>query len=204
MRNILLFAVFALSACATKMTENDCAGADWSAIGERDGLYGEGPEKLSERTAQCAEFGLPANAESYQAGRLKGLATYCTPEAGFDAGRNGRAYRGVCPAETESAFLAEYNIGRRLHDFTKAVENANSSYESALSTLQSSKYDLREAFDRYNDESLAEDQRREAGKKIDRLRREIDRLESDLPRLDREIGDAEGALADYRAFLDRR
>jgi hypothetical protein len=201
--NALFLAVF-LASCASKMSESDCAGADWSSLGERDGLYGEGEEKLSERAAQCADYGVAADAAAYQAGRSKGLASYCTPDAGFDAGRNGRAYRGVCPPEAESAFLAEYETGRRLYDLTEAVNSAERAYESALETLKSSQYDLRDAIDRYNDGSLSEDERRKAGRNVDRLRRDIDRLEDDLPRLEREIRNADGELADYRAFLDRR
>lgn len=202
----LIFCLLALLAasCASKMSQNECAGADWSALGERDGLYGEDAERFSERAAECGNYGVAADANAYQAGRSKGLASYCTPEAGFDAGRNGRVYRGVCPAETEGAFLAEYQTGRRLYELTEAVNNAERSYESANESLESSKHDLREAFDRYNDGALSEDDRRKAGRDVDRLRREIGRLEDHLPQLEREIRNARGELADYRAFLDRQ
>jgi hypothetical protein len=40
------------------------------------------------------------------------LSTYCTPETGFRAGYLSKAYYGVCPKETEGAFLAGLEKGR--------------------------------------------------------------------------------------------
>lgn len=42
------------------------------------------------------------------------LAAYCTPESAFRLGAQGRAYFGVCPKESESAFLAALARGREL------------------------------------------------------------------------------------------
>lgn len=204
MRLYSVLAVFALTACASKMSSDECASADWASIGQRDGLYGEDSAKLAERTAQCASFGVSTDAADYEAGRARGLKTYCTPDAGFDAGRNGRDYRDVCPAELEGAFLAEYNIGRRLNDLNREIETARSAYDNALSTIESDKYELKRALERYNDSNLSEDDRSRAVRDVDRYRRNIDRLEDDLPRLDREIEQAESALEDYRGYLDRR
>src|SRR5262250_2173053 len=40
------------------------------------------------------------------------LATYCTAEAGYRVGYQSRAYYGVCPKETEAAFLSGLQRGR--------------------------------------------------------------------------------------------
>ena len=40
------------------------------------------------------------------------LATYCTAETGYRVGYLSRAYYGVCPKETEAAFLAGLQRGR--------------------------------------------------------------------------------------------
>jgi hypothetical protein len=40
------------------------------------------------------------------------LATYCTAETGYRVGYQSRAYYGVCPKETEAAFLAGLERGR--------------------------------------------------------------------------------------------
>ena len=40
------------------------------------------------------------------------LATYCTPDTAFRVGYLSRAYYGVCPKESEGAFLASLQRGR--------------------------------------------------------------------------------------------
>src|SRR4030095_3826067 len=40
------------------------------------------------------------------------LATYCTAETGYRAGYMSKAYYGVCPKETEAAFLKGLQRGR--------------------------------------------------------------------------------------------
>jgi hypothetical protein len=42
------------------------------------------------------------------------LSAYCTPENAFRLGSQSKAYFGVCPKETESAFLAGLQRGRTL------------------------------------------------------------------------------------------
>lgn len=204
MRLTAAAALALLTGCATGMNEEDCAYADWRMIGERDGLYGEGPEKLAERREQCAAFGVEANLADYEAGRARGLRTYCTPDGGYDAGRNGRPYRGVCPPESEALFLGEYTIGYRLFELSKAVEDAIANYERTLAEIDEARYSLRRARERFKDSTASEDERHKAGQDIERHRRRIDELEYDLPRLEARIRDAEGRLDDYRAFLARR
>jgi hypothetical protein len=41
-------------------------------------------------------------------------ATYCTPENAFRLGSQARAYLGVCPKDTEAAFLTGLQRGRAL------------------------------------------------------------------------------------------
>jgi hypothetical protein len=49
------------------------------------------------------------------------LAAYCTPENAFRLGSESRAYFGVCPRETESAFLAGLERGRSFRPNTPSV-----------------------------------------------------------------------------------
>jgi hypothetical protein len=51
----------------------------------------------------CASLGTPDDAN---------LATYCTAESGYRVGYLSRAYYGVCPKESEPAFLAGLQRGR--------------------------------------------------------------------------------------------
>jgi hypothetical protein len=45
------------------------------------------------------------------------LSTYCTQQTGFRAGYLSKAYYGVCPKETEGAFLAGLQRGRGYRAF---------------------------------------------------------------------------------------
>jgi uncharacterized protein DUF2799 len=51
----------------------------------------------------CAAFETPNDAN---------LATYCTAESAYRVGYQSRAYYGVCPKESEPAFLAGLQRGR--------------------------------------------------------------------------------------------
>lgn len=182
----------------------ECRSADWFEVGERDGLYGEGAGKLKERTARCAEFGVAVNDADYADGRARGLRTYCKPDRGFDAGRNGRAYHGVCPLEVEPAFLAEYGIGRRLFDLTSALATAEQDLANAIAKIGSDRFELARALDIVGDGAHDVAERNAASADVARLRQEIADLETDMGRLESTIAAAQQALDAHRAMLDRR
>ena len=200
---IAIAAALCLGACST-MSKEDCAAADWTSIGERDGIYGEDRGKFEERRAQCAKYGLASSAEDYDRGRERGIRSYCTPEAGFDAGRNGRPYRGVCPPEAEQAFLAEYRIGKELYDLTTEVKELQDSYDGVRRSLDDQHERADRARDRLRDEALSDEERSEAQRDLEKARREMDRLRDELDRLEADIRRAEGRLDDYRQFIARR
>ena len=52
---------------------------------------------------------------------VSNLAAYCTPENAFLLGTQSRAYFGVCPKETEAAFLAGLERGRAYRPNTPSV-----------------------------------------------------------------------------------
>lgn len=137
-------AVFRLSAvgailftagCASGMTKAECSGADWAALGFKDGSVGERGKLVGERTKDCAAAGLAADVVAYEEGRSQGLRSYCTPEGGFSAGMSGSKYQGVCPAEEEAAFLANLEKGARLGELRAAHEKSIDDYDGALADL---------------------------------------------------------------------
>ncbi|MEL7490801.1 MAG: DUF2799 domain-containing protein [Pseudomonadota bacterium] len=201
---ILSAAGLALSACTTGMSEDECLTADWRALGERDGGFGEAITKFDERAERCAKFAVAADQSAYADGREEGLLRYCTPDSGYEEGRAGRPYRGVCPAESERAFVEEYEIGKRLYQLTTEYDNAVSRYETALENLKSYRYDLRQARNRYNENTLNDEERGELRDKMRDYRRDIEQLENDLPLLEVDIDRARDRLDDYRDFLADR
>ena len=205
MRVNLLLAASAglLSACASGMSKDACAGADWFALGEADGLAGEPSERLAKRAEACAEHGFPADVELYRAGRSVGLSRYCTPEGGFEAGRAGLAYRGVCSPEDEARFLPEFELGAEMFRVTTAYDAAVANYESAIEALDQHRYNLRISRRRFENPNLSTEDREKARQDMEHHRREIERIERDLPLLEVEIDRARDALDDFRAYMAR-
>jgi hypothetical protein len=113
---ILLLAVLGAAACTTLTPDERsaaCRATDWHSYGLNDGLLGVPVATRTEKFADCAALGYPADVAAYQAARAEGLKTYCTVENGYDVGYAGRRYRDVCPPETEQDFLQGYEQGSK-------------------------------------------------------------------------------------------
>lgn len=104
-----------------------CGHADWFEVGRVDGLSGVNQEH-SVYVGRCLSRGRVIDVELYQAGWQKGLLEYCTPERGFDAGRSGADYSGVCPSHMEAAFLQRFKIGAKI----AALERKNAEIEAQI------------------------------------------------------------------------
>lgn len=117
----LLILVGWCGGCAT-MSKNECLEADWHQVGYRDGKTGSPRARFQRHSEACAEHGIRADRNAYFRGRDQGLDRYCTTENGYQQGKMGRAYRGVCPPELEGAFLDAYRHGLEIHEYHAAVD----------------------------------------------------------------------------------
>lgn len=128
----------ALSGCAS-LSEEDCKIGDWQGIGVVDGKAGYTSDKLNEHTKACSKYNIAPDVNAYMAGRTIGLQSYCTPISGFEQGREGNTYRGVCPIASEESFKVGYSLGSQLYTANEAVEEANSEIREIhhrISTLE--------------------------------------------------------------------
>jgi len=72
-----------LAACAG-MDADACRGADWYALGERDGLhYGLRPQ-IHQYAHQCSAHGLQASENAYMAGWTDGYREFIRRSTGSD------------------------------------------------------------------------------------------------------------------------
>ena len=110
------------SGCAT-LSEGECYTADWYQLGRADGQRGYERSRLYEHRKACVEYGIRPDATAYYRGRQVGLAAYCTPRNGYQEGRDGHVYRGVCPPKYESRFLAAYRDGKNVHEVEEDIED---------------------------------------------------------------------------------
>ncbi|WHI45802.1 DUF2799 domain-containing protein [Microbulbifer sp. JMSA004] len=104
------------------MSKDECYVADWQAIGYEDGAAGRDLSYLGARRESCAKYGISVKTEAYRNGRGEGLELFCTELRGFDQGRSGNNYNGVCPADLEGLFLKGYNSGQDIFLAKAAVE----------------------------------------------------------------------------------
>lgn len=117
----LLALVAMLSGCAAGLSEQECAVADWRAIGYEDGIKGWSQARISEHRKACAKHGVAPDLDAYRTGWEEGVQRYCQPGNGYHEGRTGRSYTGVCPQGLEPAFLTAYHDGRELYDLEAKV-----------------------------------------------------------------------------------
>jgi Protein of unknown function (DUF2799) len=124
----------ALSGCAS-MSEQECLVSDWRTVGFEDGAAGRPVETIGSYRETCAKHGVAPDLASYRAGHEEGLASFCQPSRGFEVGRRGGTYRGVCPSALEVSFLDGYNEGRHLYTLESAVRSITSRIAQNNKTL---------------------------------------------------------------------
>lgn len=169
-----------LSGCAT-LNEDQCRTGDWQGIGWKDGQDGRPPERIEEHAKACSKYGILPDPKTYEDARRGGLKLFCTPPRGYRHGEAGRTYEGVCPPDSEPAFLAGYSDGLLVHAATQAASRAESDASSARGEARRYEREIADAERRAADEKLSQAERDAARASIRRLRsdreRALDRAE---------------------------
>ena len=200
---ILLFtaatavALLSLGSCAT-MSEDQCLAGAWGERGYADGAAGLPTSRLDDHAKACAAHGVTPDAAVYFSARESGLTTYCTPQQGFRAGREGDVYAGVCPAPLEDDFLPAYEDGRVIHGVEQALSSARTHLDSLARRIE----DLDDKLDAKNSElrqdGLTEDQRDQVRNRIREIRQEREDRIRDWRRAEYDLDDAEDRARDVR------
>lgn len=112
-----------LTACGS-MSEEMCRTADWTQKGEEDGARGFDMLRLDELQQTCPKLGITPNATAWRTGWERGLAQYCSPRSGWQEGKIGSTYKGVCVGRDENAFLQAYNMGRAYYRIDQDINRA--------------------------------------------------------------------------------
>ena len=194
-------AVMLAAAGCGSMSKEECAVADWRAIGYEDGAAGAPVSAASSRRAACAnKAGVALDMDAYRQGREEGLAVYCRPSNGYAIGSRGGGYSGVCAGKpSEREFTNAYEVGRHLFSLRTAVS-------SLSGQIRQAQYDLRDVEHRIAQTEVALISpgdtlhgRLELLGELKLLVEEKDDLEATLVALDR---DHERASADLAAYRD--
>ena len=192
------------SACAT-MNKEECETADWRALGFEDGSQGLQLEQLRKRMEACSKHGLEVSDNEYQIGYAEGIAEFCTPLGGLEAGEAGKQYNAVCPATTEADFLAAYEKGKEYHDMKSRHERAHDDYWDLVEEIDENSAeiaDMKEELDSISDCDEYNKQVKEINRLVsenNKKRRSLSRHRSSAESAERRFNRFNGPYQDWRA-----
>jgi hypothetical protein len=200
-RLLSLGAVVYLVAGCSGMSQQACVTADWRTVGFEDGTAGRSEGSIGRYRQQCSEHGVAPDLESYRAGHAEGVRVYCRESNGFVVGHAGATYQGVCPADLEREFLAEYNAGRRLHELESALGSIDSRIAGNYRAQEGIKQELTDIGIAMVATETTPEQRLQMVARSAELGRRHGELTTEIQHLERDRALAERALLDYRSTL---
>jgi hypothetical protein len=166
-----------LAGCET-MSAEECAVADWSALGYED-ASNNGVSRFSRRAEACAERGFAADESLYREGMMQGMRVFCQPQRGFELGRSGREYVGGCPEDLQPAFAGGYSDGQRVFDMLSELSRARTAVANEEARRAAIDNDVLDAEQRLRD-AATDEERRNIRSEIDSLRRQRRDTNEDL------------------------
>ena len=190
-------ATLALVSCAT-MSKEQCLAGAWGEAGYRDGSQGHPISVLEDHEKACAEYGVAPDLVAYRSARADGLVGYCRWERGFQEGRQGDPYHGVCTPAQEADFLPAYRDGQMVYAAEQALTNARGSVTSLGARLEEldDKIIAKQAEARA--EGLTDEQRDQIRNRVQDIRRERADTERDWRRAQNAVDSAERDVRDVR------
>jgi hypothetical protein len=200
-RVLSLGALAYLIAGCSGMSEQACLSADWRTVGFEDGTLGRSEAGIGPYRQQCGEHGVAPDLASYRAGHADGVRIYCRESNGFAVGHSGATYQGVCPADLEAAFVAEYNVGRHLNELESALRNVDSRIASSYRGQENIKQELTDIAAKMIATDTTPEQRVAMVTRSAELGRRYGELTNEIRDLERDRALAERDLLDYRATL---
>lgn len=168
--------------------------ADWYAIGYEDGAQGLPETRIGAHREACAKHGVTPDLRAYQQGREEGLLGFCTARSGFNQGRDGYEYKGICPSLLEPDFLDGYAAGLdiyRASSTVSALESEQRRIEKDLSNIDTLVIEKEAALFA---EGTPEEQRRHVYEEIAQLKERRGQLTQRHQQLIHDLADARAQL----------
>ena len=111
---VLFFSSFFIFFIGCKSNEKlDCSKINWRDFGQSFAQKGEAlPSNLNKKTLKCKNKMPFFDEDAFKAGYKDGLKLFCSTNAGFSYGKNGRIYANTCVKSSERLFLKGYLSGR--------------------------------------------------------------------------------------------
>ena len=187
----------ALVSCAT-ISKDQCLAGAWGEVGYRDGSEGKPMSALDDHEKACAEYGVVPDVVAYRSARADGLNGYCRWQRGFQEGRQGDTYYGVCTPAQEADFLPAYHDGQMVYAAEQALTNARSSVDSLGSRLEDLDDKIVAKQAEVRAAGLTDEQRDQIRNRIREIRRERADTEREWRRAQDAIDDAERDVRNVR------
>ncbi|GAB2870266.1 hypothetical protein GCM10027277_44440 [Pseudoduganella ginsengisoli] len=186
-----------LSGCET-MSKSECATANWSDVGLRDGMGGKAMSVLDDRVSDCSKAGVKVDMQRYMAGREQGLRDFCRLEKAAPLGLSGTSYSGVCPPQIDLEFRRRHQIGYNVYQMRSRVNDLNSRSERLQHRLREADRDEEKQVKAADKEDDRKRIRREFDDKRRNLRNELRDVDRDIQRARDNLRDAEYVLDSMR------
>jgi hypothetical protein len=200
--HVLLAALTALNlAGCAGMSEQECAATDWRSVGFEDGAAGRAETAIGGYRQACAQHGVTPDLDRYRLGHAEGVEVYCRPGRGFDVGRHGGRYQGVCPAAVESEFLAAFADGRQLYVLESDLRSIDGQIAARQRRLDAIDKELAAAAAEIITDGTSAERRTELLLTTKSLADEESRIESELQSLGIERALADDELTAYESTL---
>lgn len=176
------------------MNAKECLSANWTLIGLEDASKGRDISYAARHQDDCSNHDISLDMDEYREGHAEGLINFCAPDSAFAAGKRGYVYEGICPADMETSFLAEYEFGREFYLLRREVSRARNDVNNHISQI------------RYLDEEIDRKVRLASKLKLtererNRLQAEIQHTHYEIIRLQRISRDAQYYLREQEALL---
>ena len=189
-RNIPLFglvvAALLTSGCAG-LSKEECQVADWRTIGYEDGVKGQSQARISAHRKACAEHGVALQLEEYRSGWEEGIARYCQPGNGYQQGRSGRKYTGVCPESLEADFMQAYRDGRALYKLESEISQLSNKLIHHRQRLDQIDIEIRDASVELVAKKVPTNRRIVLLDEVRKLGVERTEIKNEIPRLEAQV-----------------
>jgi hypothetical protein len=176
-----------MSGCAS-ISKERCQRGDWNKIGYEDGLKGYPASRIDEHSEECRKYNVALNAGQYNAGRARGLQSYCTAAHGYKVGLSGARYYNVCTGNAGVAFVNAYQTGKTIlvarNRVNAYLKNINQKYQR-LDEITGTMHKLREE---NQSTVISRGRHHELEARIDKFHRESKQLKSSIRELELQAG----------------
>lgn len=190
----------ALSGCAA-MNEQACLTTDWQTVGFEDGANGRSAATIGNYRQACTRHGVQPDLVAYRAGHADGVEIYCRSGNGFEVGRRGAYYQGVCPAAMEPGFLDAYAEGRQLYELESALRSVENQIAARHQRLEQLTAELASASAAIIADGTSAEVRAELLLNAAAMAKEQGTIAEEIEALEVERLLREADLADYRQTL---